>query len=163
MGGRDAMAEVESPRIEPPLALTAPERPLTGPPRSLARTEPTLPAGRRGAAASDFLGGVLAMLLLPLSIVPVLLLGPSVLRAPVALSREAWGEVQRLERSLQPARGPRSPQPASAPGPSVWRSLVSLGPIYGRWSALPQAGRVGIEWTGAPPPPAPPPAGAHDR
>jgi hypothetical protein len=78
------------------------------------------------------------MLLLPLSIAPVLVLGPSLLRAPVALSREAWGEVQRLERRLLPAH------PAH-PGPE-WIELrglprVSLGPVYGRWRAFPQAGR----------------------
>jgi len=104
--------------------------------------------GQVGWRASDVLGRIVAMLLLPLSIAPVLLLGPSVLRAPVALSREAWGEVQRLERSLQPAHSSHPHAPAPAPGPSVWRPLVSLGEVYGRWSAFPQAGRAGVTWTG---------------
>ncbi len=101
-----------------------------------------------GWRPSDVLGRIVAMLLLPLSIFPVLLLGPSVLRAPVALSREAWGDVQHLERSLQPAHAPRPQAPASPFGPSVWQPLISLGPVYGRWSVFPGAGQTGITWTG---------------
>lgn len=101
-----------------------------------------------GWRPSDVLGRIVAMLLLPLSIFPVLLLGPSVLRAPVALSREAWGEAQRLERSLQPASSPRPHAQAPSAGPSVWQPLISLGPVYGRWSAFPGAGQTGITWTG---------------
>ena len=101
--------------------------------------------------ALAFVGRVLALLLLPLSIMPVLLLGPSVLRAPVALSREAYGEARSLERSLRrrldPAVPWRSP-PAPTPGPSAWQPNVSFGSVYGRWSAFPQAGREGIAWTG---------------
>lgn len=78
------------------------------------------------------------MLALPLSIAPVLLLGPSVLRAPVALGHEAWGNVQRLERSLLPAPGRRH---AIARDPSLLPT-VSLGPVYGRWTAFPQRGRT---------------------
>ena len=94
---------------------------------------------RRGQRrrTADFLGGVFAMLLLPLSILPVLLLGPSVLRAPVTLSREAWGDVQRLERSLQPARAAHRPRVAPSP---ARLSIVSLGPVYGRWTTFPQVG-----------------------
>jgi hypothetical protein len=94
---------------------------------------------RRGQRrrTADFLGGVFAMLLLPLSIFPVLLLGPSVLRAPVTLGREAWGDVQRLERSLQPARAAH--RPFVTPGPAR-SSIVSLGPVYGRWTDFPQVG-----------------------
>lgn len=125
------IAEAEVPHVEQP---------------SLAEQSPRTP--RRGRAAADFLGGVLAMLLLPLSIVPVLLLGPSVLRAPVALSREGWGDIQRLERRLQPAHADSPHAPAPTPGPSVWRPLVSFGPVYGRWGAFPQAGGMGITWTG---------------
>jgi hypothetical protein len=105
-------------------------------------------AGEVGWRASDVLGRIFAMLLLPLSIAPVLLLGPSVLRAPVALAHEGWGDVQRLERSLRPADTPRPHPPAPPFGPSMWQPLVSLGPIYGRWSALPGAGQTGITWTG---------------
>ena len=79
------------------------------------------------------------LLLLPLSILPVLLLGPSVLRAPVALGHEAWGDVQRLERSLQPAR---IHHPAILPIEESRRPTISLGPVYGRWTSFPQAGRL---------------------
>jgi hypothetical protein len=106
-------------------------------------------AGEVGWRASDVLGRIVALLLLPLSIAPVLLLGPSVLRAPVALGHEAWGDVQRLERQLDPER-PYRPPPAPAPGPSVWQAQVSLGPIYGRWSSFPGEGREGIAWKGVP-------------
>jgi hypothetical protein len=94
------------------------------------------------------LGRICAMLLLPLSIAPVLLLGPSVLRAPMALGHEAWGEVQRLELALQPARA-HAPVQHSQLGPSSWRAAASLGAVYGRWSAFPQVGATGITWTGA--------------
>lgn len=91
------------------------------------------------------------MLLLPLSIAPVLLLGPSMLRAPVVLGHRAWADIQRLERRLQPAHR-RSPRPVIAwLGPSAWPPLVSLGPVYGRWSTFPQEGRqrlVSEDWTG---------------
>jgi hypothetical protein len=129
--------------MQPPRTSQAPAA-ATGSPAGA-----TPPAGEVGWRASDVLGRIVAMLLLPLSIAPVLLLGPSVLRAPVALSREAWGEVQRLERSLQPAHSSHPHAPAPAPGPSVWRPSVSLGAVYGRWSVSPQAGRTGITWTGA--------------
>jgi hypothetical protein len=114
----DVLAEVEVPRIEHP---------------SLAESPSGSPRHRQ---AADSLGRVLAMLLLPLSIVPVLLLGPSVLRAPVALVREAWGDVQALERSLLPARGAHRVlvDPSRTP-------TVSLGSVYGRWTAFPQRGR----------------------
>ncbi len=115
-------------------------------------------SARASGAAQDvsrhalaFVGRVLALLLLPLSIAPVLLLGPSVLRAPVALSREAYGEVRSFERSLRRRLDPPAPlrpPPASTPGPSAWRPVVSFGSVYGRWSAFPQAGREGITWTG---------------
>jgi hypothetical protein len=94
------------------------------------------------------LSRILAMLLLPLSIAPVLALGPSVARAPVTLAREGWGEVQRLELYLEPGHSPRPHAPALAPGPSIWQPSVSLGAVYGRWSGLPQTGRTGITWTG---------------
>jgi hypothetical protein len=92
--------------------------------------------GQRRRTA-DFLGGVFAMLLLPLSIFPVLLLGPSVLRAPVTLAHEAWGDVQHLERDLQPARAAHRPRVAISPARP---SIVSLGPVYGRWTTFPQVG-----------------------
>jgi hypothetical protein len=86
--------------------------------------------------ATDSLGRILAMLLLPLSIAPVLLLGPSLLRAPVALFGEGWGEVQRLELRLLPAHRRGTPL-----GENAWAlPTVSLGPVYGRWLAFPQQG-----------------------
>jgi hypothetical protein len=102
-------------------------------------TQPPPDERRRRRRAADFLGGVLAMLLLPLSIAPVLLLGPSVLRAPVALAHEGWGDVQRLERDLRPARGAR---PVGDPVALRELPAVSLGSVYGRWSAFPEAGRT---------------------
>lgn len=95
-------------------------------------------AQRRRTAES--LRRVFAMLLLPLSIAPVLLLGPSVLRAPVTLGREAWGDVRQLERYLQPARA--SHPPGIRPGPIRRLPIVSLGPVYGRWTTFPQEGRT---------------------
>jgi hypothetical protein len=81
---------------------------------------------------------ILAMLLLPLSIAPVLLLGPSLLRAPVALFGEGWGEVQRLELQLAPAHRHRPPL-----GENAWAlPAVSLGPVYGRWLTFPERGRT---------------------
>jgi hypothetical protein len=116
-------------------------------------------SARSSSAAHDasrqalaFVGRVLALLLLPLSIAPVLLLGPSVLRAPVALAKEAYGDARSLEHSLRGRLDPPvpwRPPPAPTPGPSDWRPTVSLGSVYGRWSAFPQAGREGITWTGA--------------
>jgi hypothetical protein len=105
-------------------------------------------AGQVGWHASDVLGRIVALLLLPLSIAPVLLLGPSVLRAPVTLGHEGWGDVQRLELKLDPER-PYRPPPPPSPGPSVWQAQVSLGQVYGRWSELPGTGRMGVTWTGA--------------
>lgn len=81
---------------------------------------------------------ILAMLLLPLSIAPVLLLGPSLLRAPVALFGEGWGEVRRVELSLLPAHPRRPPL-----GENAWAlPTVSLGPVYGRWLTFPQRGQT---------------------
>jgi hypothetical protein len=39
----------------------------------------------------------LAMALLPASMLPVLLAGPALLRAPHTLWRQAWADVQRLQ------------------------------------------------------------------
>jgi hypothetical protein len=88
--------------------------------------------------ALESLRHILAMLLLPLSIAPVLLLGPSLLRAPVALFHEGWGEVVRLEARLLPAH----PRPAPL-GEYAWAlPAVSLGPVYGRWLSFPEQGRA---------------------
>ncbi len=42
---------------------------------------------------------VLAMALLPASMLPVLLAGPALLRAPRTLWRQAWADVQRMQAS----------------------------------------------------------------
>jgi hypothetical protein len=53
--------------------------------------QPT-PAGIRRSLAR-----ALAMVLLPASMLPVLLAGPSLLRAPRTLWRQAWADVQRMQ------------------------------------------------------------------
>lgn len=80
---------------------------------------------------------VLAMLVLPASLLPVTLLGPGLLRAPRKLARQAWAGVVRLERELAPGR----PRVAPAP-PALARA--SLGKVYGNWRAFPQGGREGL-------------------
>jgi hypothetical protein len=80
---------------------------------------------------------VLAMLVLPASLLPVTLLGPGELAAPRRLARQTWAGVVRLERRLQPAR-----HRAAAPAPPLAR--VSFGKVYGHWRRFPQVGRVGI-------------------
>jgi hypothetical protein len=97
-----------------------------------------VPSGRPRRPALESLRHILAMLALPLSIAPVLLLGPSLLRAPVALFHEGWGEVQRLELQLLPAHRRRP-----ALGENAWaQPTVSLGPVYGRWLIFPEQGRA---------------------
>jgi hypothetical protein len=39
----------------------------------------------------------MAMVLLPASMVPVLLAGPALVRAPRTLWRQAWADVQRMQ------------------------------------------------------------------
>jgi spore germination protein YaaH len=50
----------------------------------------------RAQATASSLRRVIAMLMLPLSIAPVLLLGPSVLRAPMTLAREVEGSLRQI-------------------------------------------------------------------
>jgi hypothetical protein len=57
------------------------------------------------AGALSSLRRVLAMALLPASILPVALFGPALLRAPERLWLQARAEVQRLQR---PDRSPRA-------------------------------------------------------
>jgi hypothetical protein len=66
---------------------------------SLAALDPACasPTPRRTVRAS--LARALAMALLPASIVPVLLAGPALVRAPHTLWRQISADVQRLERS----------------------------------------------------------------
>jgi len=80
---------------------------------------------------------VLAMLVLPASLLPVTLLGPGELNAPRHLALQTWAGIVRLERKLQPARSRVKPAPRQA-------AEASLGKIYGRWHAFPQVGREGI-------------------
>lgn len=80
---------------------------------------------------------VLAMLVLPASLLPVTLLGPGELNAPRHLARQAWAAAVRFERSLQPGRPRPKPSPRAA-------AEVSLGKVYGNWRAFPQIGREGL-------------------
>lgn len=80
---------------------------------------------------------VLAMLVLPASLLPVTLLGRGMVNAPRHLVRAAWADAVRFERSLTPARH-RAP---SAPPPLA---RTSLGKLYGNWHAFPQVGREGL-------------------
>jgi hypothetical protein len=96
------------------------------------------PAAAPPRQTIESLGRIFAMLLLPLSIAPVLLLGPSVLRAPIALFNEAWGDVQRLEGDLLPAHRVHRRVVDDARGIPT----VSFGPVYGRWSVFPQQGKA---------------------
>ncbi len=79
----------------------------------------------------------LAMLVLPASLLPVLLLGPGLLHAPRKLARQTWAGVVRLERELAPGR----PHVVPAP-PTLARA--NLGKVYGNWHAFPQPGREGL-------------------
>ncbi len=65
---------------------------------------PALSAVPRRAGVLAGFGRMLAVLLVPAAIVPVVLLGPGLLRAPVRLTRQAHTAVQRLEIALAPAR-----------------------------------------------------------
>jgi hypothetical protein len=80
---------------------------------------------------------VLAMLVLPASLLPVTLLGPGMLHAPRKLARAGWAELQRLERQLAPART----RPPVVHPPLV---RISLGKVYGNWHGFPQVGREGL-------------------
>jgi len=80
---------------------------------------------------------VLAMLVLPASLLPVTLLGPGELNAPRRLAHQGWAAIVHLERKLQPGRA--HPKPAPRPA-----AVVSLGKVYGHWHAFPQVGREGL-------------------
>jgi hypothetical protein len=49
----------------------------------------------------------LAMALLPASMLPVLLAGPALLRAPRTLWRQAWADVQRMQAGTHAHKAPR--------------------------------------------------------
>lgn len=66
----------------------------------------------------DSLKRVLAILLLPASIAPVPLLGPTLLRAPRKLWREASAEVQRLQEHSRGSAHAHRPVP-QAPAPKA--------------------------------------------
>jgi hypothetical protein len=80
---------------------------------------------------------VLAMMVLPASLLPVTLLGPGELNAPRRLAHQAWAGIVHLERKLAPGR----PHPQPEPRPAA---VVSLGKVYGHWHRFPQAGREGL-------------------
>jgi hypothetical protein len=96
----------------------------------------TVPLGA-GQTRGLSLKRVLAMLVLPASLLPVTLLGPGMLHAPRKLARAGLADLQRLERRLAPAR----PRPLPVPRQ---RARVSLGKLYGNWHAFPQVGREGL-------------------
>ena len=98
---------------------------------------PAAPPAASGGAMSLRRG--LAMLVLPASLLPIMMFGPGLLRTPLKIGREWESEVQRIEQSMSQRRHPPLPEP---PLPSSVR--VSLGPVYGHWSAFPQAGRQGM-------------------
>lgn len=99
---------------------------MSAPATSAPRAQPALTLKR-----------VLAMLVLPASLLPVVLLGPGLLHAPRKLARVAWTGAERLERRLAPGR-PRAQQ-------SPWlHARADLGRVYGSWRAFPQSGREGI-------------------
>ncbi len=80
---------------------------------------------------------IAAMLVLPASLLPVVLLGPGVLRAPRKLIRQAAADVERLEQRLAPAR-------ARPPAPPRLYARISFGGLYGPWRTFPAAGRSGL-------------------
>jgi hypothetical protein len=80
---------------------------------------------------------VLAMLVLPASLLPVTLLGPGLLNAPRKLARETWARAVRVERALAPGR-PHFPPPP----PRLARPI--LGKVYGSWRRFPQLGAEGL-------------------
>ncbi|HEX3911753.1 MAG TPA: hypothetical protein VHW67_13740 [Solirubrobacteraceae bacterium] len=80
---------------------------------------------------------ILAMLVLPASLLPVTLLGPGELNAPRRLARQVWAKAVRLERSFEPGRPHPKPVPRQA-------AEISLGKLYGNWHAFPQPGREGL-------------------
>jgi hypothetical protein len=81
---------------------------------------------------------VLAMLVLPASLLPVVLLGPGLLHAPRKLARQTFAGVVRLERKLAPGR------PHHAPPAPPTLARANLGKLYGTWRAFPQPGREGL-------------------
>jgi hypothetical protein len=106
---------------------------------SAAAPLPTPPAGAERDAARPALTPkrILAMLVLPASLLPVTLLGPGELNAPRRLARQAWAAAVRFERKLEPGR----PHPAPAPRQAA---EISLGKVYGKWRVFPQLGREGL-------------------
>ena len=94
-------------------------------------TDERLPEPRSFAAS---LRRTLAMLVLPASLVPIVLFGSGMLLTPLKIGREWNSEVQRIEQSLQSHKHAPAPEPPLA-------VRLPLAPVYGHWSAFPQAGR----------------------
>jgi len=83
--------------------------------------------GAGGGRAGGRLARLLAIALLPASIVPVCLLGPALLRAPQRLWREAAAEVARLQ--AHPSGGRRAPGVRPGSGAALLRGRVILEPL----------------------------------
>lgn len=92
----------------------------------------------RAARGVHALARLLAMLLVPAAIVPVLFTGVGLLYAPYKLWHEAAAEAQRLDKRLQAALSSHEHGEREIGG----LAKVSLGPVYGRWSHFPEAGRA---------------------
>ena len=74
------------------------------------------------------LGRWLAVLVLPASIVPVLFLGPTLLRAPHRLWRQAGAEIQRLEGPSHHGHRPATvSRPLTAPAAGALRRVAGAG------------------------------------
>jgi spore germination protein YaaH len=69
---------------------------------------------------------VLAMLMLPLSVSPVLLLGPSILRAPITLAREVEGSLGQLDPFAVQAAFAREQKKTAKRGPCASRAPRAL-------------------------------------
>ena len=87
------------------LGAGPPEHPPAMPAVRAPRAAQQAPARRSGPLAA--IGRLLGAALVPVAIVPVVVLGPGLLRAPARLSRQAGAEVQRVERAIAPARAHR--------------------------------------------------------
>lgn len=90
----------------------------------------------RGPGALASIRRWIAMLVLPASILPVLFLGPTLLRAPHKLWREAGAELQRLQEKRDGHSGAPAPSRASQVG-------VDRSPAAGRVAASGSVSRTG--------------------
>jgi len=91
-------------------------------PAALPRTAP--PQERRRTSGS--LRRALAILVLPASIVPVFFIGPTLLRSPERLARQASAAIQRLE-GLPMRHGPLPPILAPLDSPEALSPAIRHG------------------------------------